>query len=143
MPVQVDLQILISNHLRSSTGPAQYSQYSLEQHFRGEGFGHIVVAAQLKPPDDVFIRIVGGEKDDGGVPLLLEPGAQVQSAAVGQTDVQQAQVKPDGLPKLLGLGGTASQRHGVAVLLQGGLQGLPQKHIIFYQQKLGHKYLLK
>ena len=129
--------------MSAAASSAQHSQHPLAQHLRGKGLCYIVVTAHLESPDHVLIGVVGGEKDDGGIPCLPEPGTQVQAASVGQTDVQQTQVKADGLPKLLGLGGVVGQRHGVAVLLQCGFYGLPQQNIIFYQQKLGHRYLLK
>ena len=143
LPLQVNLQFLIADYLSAAASSAQHSQHPLAQYLRGKGFCYIVVPAHLESPDHIFVGVVGGEKDDGGVPCLPEPGAQVQAAAVGQADIHQTQVKTDSLPKLLGLGGVVDQRHGVAVLLQGGLHSLPQQNIIFYQQKLGHRHLLK
>jgi len=76
---------------------ARASQHGLDpQHQLGhrEGLGDIVVGSQGQAADDVLVRGLGGEHDDGLLRVALADSvADLEAVDPGQHDVEQDQVE--------------------------------------------------
>ena len=60
---------------------------------RGEnGFGHVVVGAELEPGDAVGLLVAGGQHHDRHVRVRADPAADLEAVDAGQADVEHDQL---------------------------------------------------
>lgn len=71
--------------------PAHHGLHARHQLPGGEGFGDVVVGAELEAGHPVCLVAPGGEDDDRDVAEALESAQHVEAVHVGEADVEQHQ----------------------------------------------------
>ncbi len=93
-----------------------------QQHFHVEGFGHIVVGAQLQAQHLLQFAAAGGDKDHRQVGVAAHLAQRVEAIHARQPDVKQDEVRA----RRGDLGQAILRRGGCDHLVAGAFQGKGQ-----------------
>ena len=72
----------------------QKSSGTSKEFLDAEGFGNVIVSAQIQTPDDIFFLALGGQHDDGNIqPVGANRPANLVTVQFGQHDVKEDQIR--------------------------------------------------
>ena len=80
--------------VRRDVHPAEHRSHACDQLLRAERLRHVVVGAGLQPGHLVAFVDPRRQHDDGNVGMLAQRARDVEAMHVGQTEVEDDQVRP-------------------------------------------------
>src|SRR5690606_8799335 len=107
----------------------------------GKGLDHVVVGAQLKPPDTVGLRVEGVEDEDGevgGARLLPDQPADLGAGEVGKEEVEDDEIGRRCVHEAERLRAAGGGANRVALLAEVVGERLPQARLVLHDEQGGH-----
>src|ERR687886_1542445 len=131
--VIVELVRALARRDRRTAHDRPYPRHQLPH---GERLGDVVVGPQLQPHDPVYLVVLGRQHNDGYIALGPDPAADLRAVQLGKHDVQDDEVRLEGLERLQGLLAVARALNLETFPLKGVRQHLLERRLVVH-----HEYL--